>query len=666
MKHIQLKRKFEEVLSEGRGKQLLWLLIVIVAILLVFGAIAAFVFKDGSMVWQDLIALFLDPGCFGGAGAHDFFRLTVSLLGLFLFSALLISVVSNIFENIAESFKLGFSRYHHRDHVLILGGGHQLISMIFALIDEDRIHKDEDIVVLTTQSVDDLRSKLFSLPFLDEAKEKALRRRLTLYYGDRDNENNLTRKDLAKNAKSIYIIGEDNEEEHDSINIRCCKMLQSICGAGGDRDIKCYMVLTDSSSVDVYKYVSNAETLNGSNLKVDIIDANEYIAEQVLVADHDGKYEIQYPKIDYRSISLVNEQFKEIPGIRQNDENHVRFVIAGFTDMARSMALTAAHICHFPNFGKGKRRTVISFVDKDMSSKMKSFICSLDNLFTLSHYSYISFDAEGDEMVSHHDPDRQYGDFLDIEWEFIDEDISSPGVRSLLNKWSSDKTCSLSLAICMPNQADNAFAALHLPKIIYAKGYPIFVHQHNYGDILKVAKSTGQFGNLHAFGMASNIQDDPLFESRSTNGQRVNFIYNQEYGDPKYPDMRTAWFTIPEAHKFSSIYCANGMRVRERSFDISKLNEDERSSMYEVEHRRWMTSALILGYSPVPKTVLDKWKEERLSSDESLRDKAKEEYKTNKNKRFIHYDITPYDELIPSEQEKDKVILDRISFILQG
>ena len=88
--------------------------------------------------------------------------------------------------------------------------------------------------------------------------------------------------------------------------------------------------------------------------------------------------------------------------------------------------------------------------------------------------------------------------------------------------------------------------------------------------------------------------------------------------------------------------------------------------MYEVEHRRWMTSALILGYSPVPKTVLDKWKEERLSSDESLRDKAKEEYKTNKNKRFIHYDITPYDELIPSEQEKDKVILDRISFILQG
>ena len=104
----KLKRRFDETLSEGRGMQLLWLVVITGFSFTIFWTIISIVFKDGSISWQDLIALFLDPGAFGGAGVHDIFRLIAALCGVFLFSALLISVVSNIFENISSSFKNGY------------------------------------------------------------------------------------------------------------------------------------------------------------------------------------------------------------------------------------------------------------------------------------------------------------------------------------------------------------------------------------------------------------------------------------------------------------------------------------------------------------------------------------------------------------------------------
>jgi len=673
VKRYSIKRKFEETLSEGRGMQLLWLMIIIISVIVLFWAVVAFIFRDESLAWQDLLALFLDPGCFGGVGVHDGFRLVATLLGMFLFSALLISVVSNIFENIANSFKNGDSRYKHEGHILILGGGHQLSSMVYALIDEDSPYTQEDIVVLTTQSVDSLRTKIFSLPFLTKEKVKSLKKRMTFYYGERDNDNNLTNRELAKRAKVIYIIGEDGECDHDSISIRCCKKLQRICSETPSGLIKCFLILNDSSSVEVYKYITDVETSSGTNLRVDVIDSNQYLAEQVLVADHDGKDEVEYPKIDYRSIERDGCSFKQIVGLREGDTNYVHFVISGTSDIAMAMAMTAAHICHFPNYDAGKKRTVISFVDNDMKTKSDNIISSLPSLFKLSHYEFVSFDSSSIPNITKFVPNEEYGDFLDIEWQFIDADLNSPGMKALLEEWANDPEQSLSLAICNEVQKDNTFNALHLPSVIYSSGCPIFVYQQEYGDVLSLAKQTEQFGNIHTFGMASNIQDDPLFISRSKIGQRVNFIYNQAYGDKngiKYDDPESAWYSIPEAHKYSSIYCANAMYMRGRSFgieetlDIEKLTAVQRQSLYEVEHRRWMMSALLLGYSPVPTAERKEWKERRMSGDSGTAKAAKEEYKLLKSKHFIHLDITPFEDLIPSEQEKDKLLIDKLPYIM--
>lgn len=668
MKSFSLKRKFEETLSEGRGMQLFWLLILTAIVVLLFWGIGALVFRD--MNWQDILSLFLDPGCFQGDNDHhDLFRLLATFAGMFLFSALLISVVSNMFENIADSFKNGLSRYRHKDHILILGGGRQLISMISALVDDNSEWKNDEIVVMTTQSIDELRTRILTLPFLDGQKEKNLRSRITFYFGERDNENNLTKNGLAQKAKLIFIIGEDQEPDHDSVNIRCCKKLQSICRGTG-RTIPCYLIFQDSSTFDVYKYISDAQTSEGTDLRVDVINANEHLAEQVLVADHDGVDEVHYPKIDYRRIPLPAGGFKMAEGIREEDRCFVHFVIIGSTDMAQAMALTAAHICHFPNFKDGQNRTVISFVDTGMKEKMNEFVGSHANLFKLSHYRYITFDENEQSHVTEHVPDMAYGDFLDVEWEFIDGGIHSPGVRSLLDQWAGESDRSLSLALCLEREEDDTNAALHLPHSIYESGCPIFIHQQDYGDVLSQAKITNQFGNIFTFGTITAIQDDPLFQSRAKKGQLVNFIYNQAFGDIKYPDEVSAWYTIPEAHKFSSIYCANALHIRERSFglgnnsDLSSLTDEQRYSLFDTEHRRWMMSSLLLGYSPVNKAGRDAWKTRRLSADNDKVKAAKDEFKALKSDQFIHMDITPYDDLIPSEKDKDEIILSRIRDLL--
>ena len=109
------------------------------------------------------------------------------------------------------------------------------------------------------------------------------------------------------------------------------------------------------------------------------------------------------------------------------------------------------------------------------------------------------------------------------------------------------------------------------------------------------------------------------------------------------------------------------MYIRSRSFglpdfDTSALTDDQRAAIYEVEHRRWTMSALILGYSPVTEEARNEWKGRRENPE--TKQAAKDEYKALKNKKFIHMDITPYDDLIASEKDKDELIISRLSYIL--
>jgi hypothetical protein len=90
-----------------------------------------------------------------------------------------------------------------------------------------------------------------------------------------------------------------------------------------------------------------------------------------------------------------------------------------------------------------------------------------------------------------------------------------------------------------------------------------------------------------------------------------------------------------------------GLEPDRETFD--KIPEDIMETISETEHRRWMSSVLVMGYSPATK--------------EQRKDKSRMKYL--KDEKFIHLDIAPYDEL-KHEQKKDLLLVSNIPYILTG
>ena len=91
-----IRRRMDRILAQGEGKQLAWL----VGIVLVLYGIFCLVGRIWGLDWTDILTLYLDPGNFPiDHQANDFFSLIVTLSGILILSALMISVFSNVFSN---------------------------------------------------------------------------------------------------------------------------------------------------------------------------------------------------------------------------------------------------------------------------------------------------------------------------------------------------------------------------------------------------------------------------------------------------------------------------------------------------------------------------------------------------------------------------------------
>lgn len=135
---MNLRRRLDSIVSEGQGIQLLVMTLIVMAVL----ALLIFVGQTyGGMIWQEVLALFLDPGNFTGQGNHDhdWLQILTVLMGVFLFSALLVSVFTNIIQNIAEAYEKGDNRYKFEGHILIIGSRRILPHML------ETIYGNEDL-----------------------------------------------------------------------------------------------------------------------------------------------------------------------------------------------------------------------------------------------------------------------------------------------------------------------------------------------------------------------------------------------------------------------------------------------------------------------------------------------------------------------------------------
>ena len=618
--------KVGKILSEGEGRQLLWLTALILFVL----AVIILIFRP--LESKDVLALFFGVDSLSETDKDEVLvRLFIYILGTLLFSTFLISIITNIFDNFSDSYKEGQLDVNYTRFTLFLGSNYMLVGMLRALSEKKDLKKP--IVILTTRNIGELREVLFSA--FSSKQYRKFRNNLDLIYGERNNLESLDSVN-AGSAEEIYILGEDNEENHDGKSLAAVRLLKGVSRAGNPR-VNCKVFLNDPYSAHS-QIVKSKEERGGSGtgrFYLDLINIYDDIAERVLC--------------------------EQMPVVGPGSGQHLHLVVSGYGQMSWSFVKTAFALLHFPNFEETtlKSRTTISVIDKKAGQFMKEFMSLYANINILSNIRY-EYMENGVRKVRCSRPGEEYGDFLDVEWEFIEGDLRDPDIRERLETWAGDNSQVLAVAICDMDEAVNIGTALSLPRHLYETSR-VFAFLPSGSGILDTFGS-GVFRDkgsaIVPFGKESDT--DILFEKRSEMAKRVHYVYRAFYpyektGEKKVfkiiQDIDAEWYRISEKYKLSNFYTATSFPVKVRSFGF---NQDEsvdlqmfaeaRGLLDQVEHRRWVAAELLLGDYPLPI---------------KLRSEKKKDH-------FYHYAITPWGKLSAADKNKDSSSGRMIPYIVSG
>ena len=663
-------RKFRQALDraiyEGRGKQFLWLGGVVVVVFWVLVGVACLVGFDPQMGVDPqadapsrrmrVLELILDPGSFVGSYTYGqwWFQLVVVLFGATFFTSFLIGAIGNLMSRRVESITKGQYTYDFEDHILILGAGSSLENIL-----EQVVGSGKDIVILTDNEVENVRETILS--YMDSASMK----NVYVIFGKRTNPSALDAVRVSKSS-SIFVIGEDDEKQHDGLNLKCWHYITEKCA--GCTDVKdCYLLLDHLTTHNVFSY--RKDSCSTENLRLNIVSAVENMAQGVLVS---GKVkDIDYPLLDR-------------DGIGAESDINVHLVIVDMTQVGYAMAMTAAHICHFPNFRSKNKRTKITFIQKNIRQEVDFWMGHFNSLMDVSYSEHISWDEDGNKIVEKMYPKSQYLNpefpdpkgFLDVEWEFVDAGVEDRNVREYLRECVAKDGESeyLSLAFCGYDAESNVAASLYLPDEVFTNdNIPVFVYQPLTRWVLATAKQAGRYSNIYPFGMRTDCFNP--HQERLLWAKRIKYIYDN---GGKYDKMATiqvldkGWYRLEEKYtnQLSNIYAANQVPVKLRSAKLdpktaTKIPSGDSEVLSEVEHNRWNVEKLLNGYRPLPYVKRMELISGLLSADKAQNQAAEDQKNDLKVNHFKHADIAPYDELLDTSKQYDKDIVANILDVIR-
>ena len=579
------------------------------------------------------------------------YQLLVAMVGTMFFTAFLISMFSNILMNRAASHRKGFLHYYFENHVLILGGSSMVVGLLKSIAADEQLRK-KDVVILSNKDAEELWVKI--VPLLTNEERKVS---LTIYHGERNMDKALLFSQVEL-ASVIYIIGEDEEKEHDSINMDCWQRVGKIRGDKAKTDAQCYLSFERNAST--YLFHAMPEEPSTAKMETTIFNRLESVAQQILIGD-DERWE---------GCTLDRK------GIGPDSDKYVHLVVFGMTQMGYAMASTAAHLCHFPNFDETAEnpiRTKITFVDPEADTEMKLVMGRYPGLFEMSHSEYRK---EGHTKKSV--PRQEYGDFLDVEWEFIKGSVVDEWIRRELVSWLKDESRILTLAFCDEDAEKNIAQALYLPRKFYTLSdekaakpeKPVILVYQPVNDAMLHAiqdNKVERYNNIRPFGNMTDSFDRNL-NRRESAGKRINFLYEKGESYVMMPcdetDLDESWRQLSFAKKMSNIYAANSIYAKYRSEGIDwrdipllLLDEDAINRLAHIEHARWNMEKLLVGFSAMTKAERDDYNARLASNDASVKATAKKDHNKQKDKGFRHKDIAPYCELPDSAKSYDITIV---------
>jgi hypothetical protein len=472
------------------------------------------------------------------------------------------------------------------------------------------------------------------------ALDKKVEQNVTIVFGSRTSTEDL-RKLRPEDCEEIFLLGETEELDHDSLNIKCLELFVDIIKKSRKTTIKrCHVLFEYQSTYAVFQCQKIKEF---TCLNVEPFNMEEMWARKVFVSGNylEGK---SYPPLDRKPIT-------------PDSDKYVHLVVVGASRMGIAMAIEAARIGHYANFSKQKTR--ITIIDATAEEQMN---------ILRSRYSAF---MEAIEVKLNGKKMKWCGEleeYMYVTLDFIEGRIESADIRKILAEWSVDKQRLLTIAVCFHHPPTNLAVGLYLPNEVYANNIPVLINQETSGNILHSFNSEGLYKNVYAFGMTSEGYETALNDDGIS--QYVQYIYYNawdfENKKPTEDELSNNWINEGVVEKWSNRYNADTIPTKLRaagfeiqcSDDIAKLNEAiwENYDKYEtllaeIEHNRWNVERLLAGYryfnETRKQTVFD-----TIKKDESLKNKIENLY-TNKN---VYHNMLKkhYDMLQNVKTEEDK------------
>ena len=637
---------FDRTYNSHRAWQsLLWPLGLCLALVILFGLIGlcwpssphTVALSGGLPRLVETTGLLLSPGSFPlGSSLPYLLQLVIVLASLLLVIAFLIATANHILTQRSDSYLQGLTRYWFDNHILILGGSNTLVNLLQTIADDETL-RHKDIVILSNLFTPILRDSV-----LQRLTPQQRQLSLVFYHGNRNLDADL-RSCQIENATHIFILGEDNEKEHDALNIDCWNRTRHL-RSNAIQMAQCLLSLDNNISAHILQSLPQE---SHTSLETTLFSPLEAIAQQTLAGNTDDTGHLTLDR------GLVTP----------DSQRHVHFVIVGMTPMGYAMAGAAAHLCHFPNFDSGTKpvRTRITLIDPAADTKIDYFKAQYHSLFNLSHITLRTSDSTW--QSSH--PDNTMGDFLDIEWEFIKGTILQEWVRDRLSSYVQDEQQVVSVAFCGENHDRNLAEAFYLPPQYFplnddetssAATPLVFVYQSACSALADAARhDVPRYHNVIPFGMTYSGLD-PLMNRRIATAKRLNYLYHREKTGKPFSSMPADTNTLDElwrqlsfSEKACTIHAADSLHTKFRSLGLTRsvltvpiYDEALVDTLARIEQNRLNIERLLAGYSALPVMERDNLNDSLQSDDENIRQDAFLLIKRNKNLRFTLNDIAPY------------------------
>ena len=486
--------------------------------------------SDPSLFWS-VYSHFIDPGNqhMSTTTAGRNWAALVAILGVFLLNGLLVSSIIGCIDTRKEKWFKGEIKYpgflRRKKHYIIIGGNDMSIGIVKQLL--ARIYSKFSftrpyILIQTSRDVEKFRRELFSTLTKEEQQ------RVIIYYGNRNSEKEIKELCLGQTLE-VYILGEearadDSESYHDTMNMNCLKLmsnsLQGIKKFNKSNQLICRVMFEYQTSFNIIQVTD----IDGEKIKFIPFNYYEMWAQNVLICQElKNKENCKY---------LPLEGFE---GIKQADNDYAHLVIVGMTRMGIAMAIEAAHVAHYPNYSEERKiRTKITFIDKNAAEEKEFFIGRFKEMFNLAHWRYGEIDEKnGLVWCKQHIPteyDYLGGDFLDIEWEFINSSIVESPTQQYLADIAANKNAKMTIAICHPENTRAIAAATYMPDSIYQSNstLQVLVYQRLNDDLLSQINQNNRYcGKLKAFGMASMCYNTSLVEISEDIAGKIGVSYDQ-------------------------------------------------------------------------------------------------------------------------------------------